>query len=141
MMNGTIEALIAVTLVGSLVVMAGSDRYAAKLATAWSLIPLVGSLGMWATYDATGNALLGGETAFTSRETWLALGPLPDIEWFVGLDGISMPLVVLTTVLVTLALVSAWTPIDERQSQFYGLVLFLEAGLLGVFSEIGRAHV
>jgi len=136
MMDGTIEALIAVTLVGSLVVMAGSDRYAAKLATAWSLIPLVGSLGMWATYDATGNALLGGETAFTSRETWLGLGPLPDIEWFVGIDGISMPLVVLTTVLVTLALVSAWTPIDERQSQFYGLVLFLEAGLLGVFTAL-----
>jgi len=39
-------------------------------------------------------------------------------------------------VLVTLALVSAWTPIDERQSQFYGLVLFLEAGLLGVFTAL-----
>ncbi|WP_439025933.1 complex I subunit 4 family protein [Haloarchaeobius sp. DT45] len=137
MINGTIEALIAITLVGSFVVMAGSDRYAAKLATAWSLLPVAGSLLMWANFDGEKNALLDdGVLAFQSQETWLSLGPLPDIQWFVGVDGISLPLVVLTTVLTTLALVSAWTPIDERQSQFFGLVLFLEAGLLGVFTAL-----
>ncbi|WP_435360752.1 complex I subunit 4 family protein [Haloarchaeobius sp. DFWS5] len=137
MINGTIEALIAVTLVGSFVVMASSDRYAAKLATAWSLLPLAGSLLMWASFDGEGNALLeGGSLAFESRETWLSLGPLPDIQWVAGVDGISMPLIVLTGVLTTLALVSSWTPIQERQSQFYGLVLFLEAGLLGVFTAL-----
>ena len=47
-----------------------------------------------------------------------------------------MPLIVMTTILMTMAIVSAWTPINERQSQFYGLVLFLQAGLLGVFAAL-----
>lgn len=58
------------------------------------------------------------------------------MSWFVGVDGISLPLVVLTTFLVPLAIVSAWTPIDARQSQFYGLMLFMEANLLGVFTAL-----
>jgi NADH-quinone oxidoreductase subunit M len=53
-----------------------------------------------------------------------------------GLDGISMPLVVLSTLLTSLAILSAWTPITERQNQFYGLVLFLEGSLIGVFGAL-----
>jgi len=37
---------------------------------------------------------------------------------------------------VPLAIVSSWTPIDERQNQFYGLMLFMEANLLGVFTAL-----
>jgi len=58
------------------------------------------------------------------------------VQWFTGVDGISMPLVVLTAFLSTLAIVAAWTPIDERQSQFFGLMLFMEANLLGVFTAL-----
>jgi NADH-quinone oxidoreductase subunit M len=131
-----VEAVLAVTLAAAGIVFLAPDEYAAKLATALSLLPLVGSLYMWSVFDASGNALLEeGTLAFESAFTWLQLGPY-ELQWFVGLDGVSLPLLVLTTVLTTLALISSWTPIDERQSQFYGLMLLMEAALIGVFTAL-----
>jgi NADH-quinone oxidoreductase subunit M len=131
-----LELLIAVTLLSSLAVFAVPDERAGKAAFVASLVPLAGSLYLFSAFDGSGNALLSsGEVAFETNTLWLEIGPLA-VNWHVGLDGISLPLVVLTTVLTTTAILSAWTPIDERQSQFYGLVLFLEAALLGVFSVL-----
>jgi len=130
-----IEALIAVTLLGAFVVLLAPDAWARKLAFALSLLPLAGSVWMFFTYDATGNVLLGGSPAFATKIPWINLGPYT-LSWFVGVDGISMPLLVLTTLLTTLAILSAWTPIDERQSQFYGLMLFMEMSLIGVFTAL-----
>jgi len=127
-----IEAILAITLVGAAAVLLTPDRLAPKLALAISGLPLLGSLWMWAGFDGRGNALLGGRLAYETQVPWLTLGAY-DLSWHVGVDGISLPLVVLTTILTTLAILSAWTPVDERQSQFYGLMLFIEAALLGVF--------
>ncbi|RZH68638.1 complex I subunit 4 family protein [Natrinema altunense] len=130
-----IEALIAVALVGALVTFVAPNRIAGKLAFAISLVPAALSLWLFAAFDGSGNALLDGELAFESQAAWLEIGD-HSVSWFVGLDGISLPLVVLTTILCTLAIVSSWTPIDERESQFYGLILFIEASLIGVFSAL-----
>ena len=130
-----IEALIAFTFVAALVVLIAPNEYAGRLAFALSLPPVAGALWMWAQFDATGNALMNGTIAFETDVVWLTLGGL-DLHWFVGVDGISLPLVVLTTILTSLAIVSAWTPIDMRQSQFYGLMLFMEASLIGVFTAL-----
>ena len=127
-----IEAILAITLVGAAAVLLAPNRLAPKLALAISGLPLLGSLWMWAGFDGRGNALLGGRLAYETQVPWFTLGSY-DLSWHVGVDGISLPLVVLTTVLTTLAILSAWTPVDERQSQFYGLMLFIEAALLGVF--------
>jgi len=130
-----IEALIAVTLLSAAVVFFAPNRVAGKLAFALSLLPAAGSLWMYSRFGGEGNALLGGELAFEETATWVSLGQY-SLNWHVGLDGISMPLVVLTAVLTPLAILAAWTPIDERQSQFYGLMLFMETSLLGVFSAL-----
>ncbi|QFU83080.1 complex I subunit 4 family protein [Natronorubrum aibiense] len=130
-----IEVLIAVALVGALVTFVAPNRIAGKLAFAISLVPAVLSLWMFTAFDGSGNALLEGTLAFESHYEWLQLGEY-SISWFVGLDGISIPLVVLTTILVSLAIMSSWTPIDDRESQFYGLVLFIEANLIGVFAAL-----
>lgn len=131
-----IESLIAVTLVAALVVFLTPEAYAPQLAFVLSLLPLAGSLFLWTGFDASGNALLEGSTvAFESQAQWIALEPYA-INWHVGLDGVSFPLLVLTTVLVPLAIMSAWTPIQGRISQFYGLVLFMEASLIGVFTAL-----
>jgi NADH-quinone oxidoreductase subunit M len=130
-----IEAIIAVTFVASLVVFVTPDEYAGRLAAGLSLVPLGGSLLLWRGFDAAGNALVGGTLAYETRIQWAEIGGYT-VQWFVGLDGISLPLVVLTTLLTTLAIVSAWTPIDDRQSQFFGLMLFMEANLVGVFAAL-----
>jgi len=130
-----VELLLGLCLLGAAVVFLAPDEYAARLAVAWSVLPLLVSLAMYAGFDGAGNALLNGQLAYENTVQWTTLGSL-DVQWHVGLDGISMPLLVLTTVLTTLAMLSAWTPIDERQSQFYGLVLFMEAALVGVFASL-----
>ncbi|MFC4988024.1 MULTISPECIES: complex I subunit 4 family protein [Saliphagus] len=130
-----LESLIGVALLGALVTFVAPDRIAGKLAFAISLVPAALSLWMFTAFDGSGNALLDGDLAFESRMEWIALGDY-SISWFVGLDGISMPLVALTTVLCSLAILSSWTPIAERQSQFYGLILFIEANLIGVFAAL-----
>ena len=130
-----IEALIALCLLGAFAVFVLPDKYAPKAAFGISLVPLALSLYMYLTFDGTGNALLGGDIAFESQYQWLTLGSY-DVSWFMGLDGISMPLVVLATLLTTLAILASWTPIDMRQSQFYGLMLFMEASLIGVFGAL-----
>ena len=127
-----IELLLATAFVAGLLVLLVDDEVAPRLAFALSLLPLLVSLAMWAGFDGHGNVLLGGQAAFQTVVPWLQLGPYA-LNWHVGVDGISLPLVLLTTLLTPLAILSAWTPIDERQSQFYGLVLLIETALLGVF--------
>jgi len=130
-----LEALLAVTGAAALVTFLVPDEYAGRAAAAFSALPLVGSLVLWAGFAGRGNALVDGEVAFETTAPWLTLGGY-EVQWHVGLDGVSLPLVVLTTVLTTLAIVSAWSAVDERQSQFYGLVLFMETTLIGVFAAL-----
>jgi NADH-quinone oxidoreductase subunit M len=130
-----IESLIGVCLLGAVVLLVAPNRYVGRLAAAWSLLPFALSLVMYAGFSGQGNALLGGQLAYETTLQWVSLGPYT-LNWHVGLDGISMPLIVLSTVLTTAAIVSAWTPIEERENQFYGRVLFLEASLVGVFAAL-----
>ncbi len=130
-----IELTIAFCLLGAAVVFVAPREYAHKLAFAASLPPLVLSLIMYLAFDGSGNALLGGDIAYETFTEWLELGGLA-VNYHMGLDGISLPLVVLSTILATLSILSAWTPIDERQRQFYGLMLFLEGSLIGVFAAL-----
>jgi len=131
-----IELLLASTLGAALLTALAPEEYADRLALALSLVPVAISLYMYAVFDGAGNALLeGGQLAFRTQVDWLALGPY-QLRYYVGLDGISMPLVLLATVLTTLAILSAWTPIDERRSMFYALMFVMETSLVGVFAAL-----
>lgn len=57
------------------------------------------------------------------------------ISWHIGVDGISMPLIVLTTVLIPIS-IAASTSIVKSQQLFLAMVLLLEAGLVGVFVSL-----
>ena len=139
-----VETLLLVTLLGAGIVMLAPDRMAGKLAAGISTIPVALTTYMYyvflTDFDGAGNALLSpGEVAFGTRIPWLDLGGYT-VQYYVGLDGVSMPLLALTTILTTLAIVSAWTPIDERQSQFYGLMLLMEVSLIGVWGGPRRKY-
>jgi NADH-quinone oxidoreductase subunit M len=54
-------------------------------------------------------------------------------EFFLGLDGISVALVLLTTILSISSVLVSWTAIKERAAEFYACLLILETGLIGVF--------
>ena len=88
-----IELLLGSTLGAALLTALAPEEYADRLALALSLVPVAISLYMYAVFDGAGNALLeGGQLAFRTQVDWLALGPY-QLRYYVGLDGISMPLV------------------------------------------------
>ena len=62
--------------------------------------------------------------------------PTPNIHYHMGVDGISMWLVLLTTFLTPLCVLISWKSIDERVKEFFILLLVLETALIGVFVSL-----
>jgi len=67
---------------------------------------------------------------FTERRPWI---PAWGISYHVGVDGLSLWLVILTTFLTPLCLLGSWTSIEKRVREFVVFMLLLEAGMVGVF--------
>jgi NADH-quinone oxidoreductase subunit M len=66
------------------------------------------------------------------RAPWFSIGDL-HIEYFLGVDGLSILLVLLTTFLTVLAIISTWAAIEDRVREFMIFFLLLEIGMVGVF--------
>jgi NADH-quinone oxidoreductase subunit M len=70
---------------------------------------------------------------FVEQVPWIeSLG----VQYFFGVDGISILLVMLTTFLGVLAVLSSWTAIQERVKEYYVFMLLLQTGMLGVFFSL-----
>lgn len=59
-----------------------------------------------------------------------------NIQYFLGVDGLSLPLVVLTTLLTFLAVLASWNPVNRRVKEYNALLLILATGILGVFTSL-----
>jgi NADH-quinone oxidoreductase subunit M len=64
---------------------------------------------------------------------WLAFGSSLQLKFLLGLDGISVSLILLTALLTVSCVLISWHSIRQREAEFYIALLFLETGLLGVF--------
>jgi len=69
---------------------------------------------------------------FQERAAWV---PSLGISYFVGVDGLNLPMVLLTSILTFLAVLSSWR-IQLRTKEYFALLLILETGVLGVFSSL-----
>ncbi len=113
---------------GVLVLLLGERRIALGrwVALAASLSTLVLCVPLWAGYDLTTHALQYGE-----KEPWI--GALN--AWYhLGIDGIALPLIVLTVFMTPLVIISAWTTIERRPAQYFAAFLVMEGLMIGVFS-------
>jgi len=98
-----------------------------QIALATSLVSLVLSLVVIAQFDRN------ADFQFTERRVWLKdLG----VTYFLGVDGIAVLLVVLTTLLSTIAIIWSWDTLRTRQREYYIAMLLLETGMLGVFMAL-----
>jgi NADH-quinone oxidoreductase subunit M len=70
---------------------------------------------------------------FSVDKQWVST---PNIHYHMGIDGISMWLVVLTTFLTPLCVLISWNSIHERVKEFFILLLILETALIGVFTSL-----
>ncbi len=70
---------------------------------------------------------------FVESARWM---PNLGVGYHIGIDGISLLLVLLTTLITPVALASAWQAIDDRVKEFVVTLLILETGMLGVFVSL-----
>src|ERR1700733_14696158 len=70
---------------------------------------------------------------FEIDKVWITT---PNIHYHMGIDGISLWLIVLTTFLTPLCVLISWTSIHERVKEFFILLLILESALIGVFTSL-----
>jgi NADH-quinone oxidoreductase subunit M len=103
----------------------------AKTATAFAAADLLCSLPLWFDWAKAPSDAYGFR--FVHDAPWIAsLG----IRYIVGVDGISMLLVLLTTVLGFLAVLSSWSAIKQRENLYYAFLLILQTGMVGVFVSL-----
>jgi NADH-quinone oxidoreductase subunit M len=105
------------------------DRLAALrwTALATSAITFLISLVLLARFQP-GN----GDLQLTIRLPWIPIAG-SNIEYALGVDGLSLLLVLLTTLLTPIAILSTWTAVEERVKEFMVFFLLLEVGMVGVF--------
>ncbi|HYE89417.1 MAG TPA: NADH-quinone oxidoreductase subunit M [Terriglobales bacterium] len=70
---------------------------------------------------------------FTEYARWI---PSLGAAYHIGIDGISLLLVLLTTLITPVALASAWHSVDDRVKEFVATILILETGMVGVFVSL-----
>ena len=99
--------------------------WARKLALGFALITWVVSLAMLGGFVAT-----QGGTQYNEAYAWV---PAFGISYHVGLDGLSMVLVVLTTTLSWISILASFLPIQKRVKEYMISFLILEVGMIGVF--------
>ncbi|MEW6386915.1 MAG: NADH-quinone oxidoreductase subunit M [Thermodesulfobacteriota bacterium] len=93
-----------------------------------SLVEFLFSLKVWFGFDSATPAM-----QFVERHAWL---PQYGISYYVGLDGFSLLLVLLTTFLTPICVLATWEDIQHRVKEFMICVLALMAGMIGVFVSL-----
>jgi NADH-quinone oxidoreductase subunit M len=93
-----------------------------------ALATFVASVPLWTGFDGA-----RAEYQFEEVARWM---PSLGVTYHLGVDGISLLLVLLTTFLTPLALASAWRAIEDRTKEFVITMLLLETGMLGVFVSL-----
>jgi NADH-quinone oxidoreductase subunit M len=135
-MSGTpwISMLTALPVVGALVLLLVGDRNKQAvrwLAVAFSLAALLLVLVLWTSFDRS-----LGSLQFQERHDWV---PALNIEYRVGIDGLSLLMLLLSAIVVPIGMAASWK-IKERIPLYFSLMLLLEACLFGTFTALNFVH-
>ena len=124
-----LSLLIWLPVLGSIVVLVIGDRKqgdtARRFTLALSLICLLLSAFLWSDFR-TDTALM----QFVEHLAWI---PSYGINYDLGVDGISMPLVVLTNITTILVIMTSWTMVTHKVSQYLAAFLIMQGMIVGVF--------
>jgi NADH-quinone oxidoreductase subunit M len=129
-MNGAILTLITFApAIGAVVLMLmpRNDRAMRWVALIVSLVTFAFSIHLPRFFDYSQP---GFQPQFDVNVSWISIA---NIRYHLGVDGISMWLVLLTTFLVPLSVLVSWKSIHDRVKEFFVLVLVLETAMIGVF--------
>ena len=141
-----LSAITFIPLLGAIIILfLPSDNAIKRFAILWSMIPLILATVAWVIFPTwPGFAMLGSSCSavINAASANYYLGecvpwiPVLDVNYHIGIDGISMPLIWLTALLTTLSLFYSARNIDDRVKEFFALFLVLETGMMGVFVSL-----
>jgi len=107
-----------------------SDRVIKRLAAIFSFVPLALAILLFCQFDRSLGA--AGVIQFEEKLSWI---PAINAYYHLGVDGISLPMVLLTTLLGFLVILISWK-IDLRPREYFAWLLLLETSILGVFCSL-----
>ncbi|MDH3469396.1 MAG: NADH-quinone oxidoreductase subunit M [Gammaproteobacteria bacterium] len=116
---------------GLLVLGTGGDHnapIARKLSLGIAVASFLFSLPLYFGFDV-GTAKM----QFVERADWV---PAFNVEYYLGIDGISMPFILLTTFLTVIVIIASWRVIQNRVAQYMASFLLLEGFMIGVFCAL-----
>ena len=113
---------------GVVVLLLGERRIALArwIALAASVMALALCVPLWQQFDTTTSAL-----QFIEDASWI---PALNAWYHLGIDGIALPLIVLTAFTTPLVVIAAWTTIEKRPNQYFAAFLIMEGLMIGVFA-------
>ena len=129
-----LSSLVALPVAGAILLLfvSGDEERSAplvrKVALVVSLLVFAETLLLWSRFNTA-----SGDFQFVERHAWI---PAFGIEYFVGVDGISLLLLVLTGFLTPLALLGSWESVHKQTRAFCIFVLLLESAMIGVFISL-----
>ena len=114
-------------LVGAvLILLVGSERLARWIALAATVATLAVSVPLYRYFDKASSAL-----QFVESRDWI---PSWNIAYSMGVDGISLPFIFLSSVLSVLCVGASWSAIQSRTREFYAALLVAETAMIGLFA-------
>ena len=126
---GPITMILLVLLIGAIItLLTNSTAQARGVAILSSFLALGISIWMYMTYELDPVT----HYAFEEAGTWM---PSIGIGYHVGVDGISLPMVMLSTIVCALCAIYAWSE-GKRPNQFFALLLLMDLTLIGVFVSL-----
>jgi NADH-quinone oxidoreductase subunit M len=125
-----LSVLIWLPIIGGFAVLFLGDRIglAKWLSLAVSALALLLSVPLWTMFKL-GTAAM----QFVERAPWIST---IHSEYYIGVDGISMPLILLTTFTTVLIVIASWTNVEKRVAQYFAAFLILEGLMIGVFAAL-----
>jgi NADH-quinone oxidoreductase subunit M len=104
------------------------DRVAKWIALVSTVVTFLASLTLWLGFDAQNT----GPQLVDLSASWF---PGADVKYYVGIDGLSLLLILLSTLLGPIVVLSSWTYITRYVRGYYALLLVLQTGVVGVFAS------
>ena len=129
LMDHLISLMIVVPFIGIAILAFMRDETSIKLiAFGITIVELFLSLIIWRSFDFTLESM-----QFVERLEWM---PTFNIQYAVGVDGISIVLVLLTTILFPICILCSWTSIKTRLRAYLSLILLVEGAMIVVFTAL-----
>jgi NADH-quinone oxidoreductase subunit M len=128
-MHGLLSLLIWLPIATGILVLVLGDRQIALgrwLALLGSLVTLALAVPLWAHFDTS-----SASAQFPELLPWI---PRFNASYALGVDGIAMPLIVLTAFMTVPVVIAGWSVIEKRPAQYFAAFLIMEGLMIGVFS-------